>query len=131
MNYKNGVNVMERAQENNTQGDISQTRPEEVPGWAWDGFRMREDLKEALTGKLAETQMRYLTAVFTLGGAGTDYEVSLQSGMPVHLISARRNELKNRGLILSANWEKKQGPYGSLNTIWHIDFNRLKQYAEL
>lgn len=86
-------------------------------------------LHAALHSRLAETQVKYLDALISIGGAGADYEVSLKAGMPVHLISARRNELKHKGIIFKG--EKKLGPHGAANTVWHINYSRLKQYAEI
>ncbi|HEX3075141.1 MAG TPA: hypothetical protein VHP30_16115 [Ignavibacteriales bacterium] len=108
--------------------DIKQ-KPAEAPDWIWDGSRIKRDALIRLHNHLAETQVKYLNALILLGGAGADYEVSQKAGMPVHLISARRNELKHKGIIIKG--EKILGPHGAANTVWHINYNRLKQYAEI
>lgn len=102
-----------------------------LPDWIWDGSDIKNEIYRSLKEKFAEDAVEYLRGIIFLGGSATDHEVKDILNWPLHIVSARRNDLKKLGLIVSYPDKNKVGPAGVLNTIWFVNFQNLRNILEI
>ena len=71
------------------------------------------------TGTDLKQADKVLLAFRKLGGKATDEQLSEATGIPKHIISARRNELFSKRYVRGTN-ETVVERYGRINTIWAL-----------
>ena len=96
-----------------------------LPDWIWSGTGLKAEVYARMHLKFSDDAREYLRALILLGGRGTDHEVKDELGWALHIVSARRNDLKKLGIVQSYEGNKKPGPYGQPNTIWYVNFKNL------
>lgn len=101
-----------------------------LPDWIWDGSRIKSEVYQAVSEYIPESRMKVLRTFIMLGGSATDNEVCASSGIPVHLVAARRNELLKSGIIRSFPDKFKITPGGNKNNIWFVNFSRLRELID-
>lgn len=103
-----------------------------LPDWLWNGKEIKGEIYTRMALKFAADVKEYLRGILLLGGQATDHEVKNLLGWDLHIVSARRNDLKKLGIICSYPGRSKMGPYGQPNTIWNVNLNQLykKIYGE-
>ena len=101
-----------------------------LPDWVWNGREIQTEVRELLKKRFNHDSLVYLDAIIALGGQATDHEVKDYLRWDLHIVSARRNDLKRTGVIESFPEKRKPGPYGQANTIWFVNFKILKQRIE-
>lgn len=112
------------------------TRNKKIPDWIWSGNGIKAEVYHKMKDKFAEDSLDYLEAVIQLGGNATDHEVKAffnnENKWPLHIVSARRNYFKNKPFYIITSYPGKViiGPKGKQNTIWFIDFSKLKMIVE-
>lgn len=97
-----------------------------LPNWIWDGSGIKAEVYKRCKDNFAEDALEYLSALIKLGGSATDHEVKNYLKWDLHIVSARRNDLKKFGVIESYDGKKKPGPFGVPNTIWFVNFRNLR-----
>lgn len=97
-----------------------------LPNWIWDGTGIKAEVYRQMQKKFAEDAFMYLRALMQLGGSATDHEVKDLLKWDLHIVSARRNNLKKLGVVESYTGKKKIGPHGVANTIWFVNYKNLR-----
>lgn len=103
-----------------------------LPDWIWSGNGIKGEIYAKMALKFSDNCREYLKGILLLGGQATDHEVKDLLKWDLHIVSARRNDLKKLGVICSYPGKRKMGPYGVPNTIWNVNLNQLfkKIYGE-
>jgi len=96
-----------------------------LPDWIWNGNGISAEVYRKMELKFSDDAKEYLRALLLLGGQATDHEVKDAIRWDLHIVSARRNDLKKLGVVVSYPGKKKPGPYGMANTIWFVNYNQL------
>lgn len=103
-----------------------------LPDWIWNGTEMKAEVYEKLSEHYkVKGMMEYIETVIKLGGNATDNEVEASSNLRPNIITARRNNLMEHGIVRTfKNGEEtlcRMGPYGVKNTIWFLNFKALQE----
>jgi hypothetical protein len=98
-----------------------------LPSWIWNGCDIKSEVYRSIKNHMSESRLKVLQGFISLGGKATDNEVYRKTGIAVHLVCARRNELIKLGIIQSFPGQKKTGPDGAPNTIWFVNFKKLRE----
>lgn len=111
-----------------------------LPHWVWDGSGIKAEIYNKLKHcrKWKQNQLEVMQAMITLGGSATDNELKEVTELEINIVTARRNDLVQLGLVTSfpdnakpkkSNGEpqvkKKLGPHGVANTLWFVNFKNL------
>ncbi|MGK9477889.1 hypothetical protein [Melioribacter sp. OK-6-Me] len=130
MSFKQNMRKLERIQRFGVTVDLPLFNQKDVPekkklpAWIWDGKGISRRAYDAFKSQFAQKEIEYLRAVLELGGEATDNEIVEILGWPPGYVSARRNALKELGVIVSYG-KTKLGPSGVRNTVWSINFQKL------
>ncbi len=103
-------------------------RFQNIPKWIWDGSRIKAEAYNQMKEKLSESILKVLIAFINQGGKASDNDICKATNIPVHIVSARRNDLQEIGLIYSHGEKKKLGPYSKPNTLWSVNFKSLHDF---
>lgn len=97
-----------------------------IPAWIWDGSGIKAEVYERIKNsrKTNTDALKVLSEIIKKGGKATDHEVKKATGLDLHIVSARRNDLKKLGWVTSYG-KKKMGPHGSPNTVWEVNYTKL------
>ncbi len=100
-----------------------------LPDWVFDGSEFSQIAYNKFEKHLGDQQIKYLNAVIQLGGKATDNDVREYFNDPIlwpsGKVSARRNALKDLGIINSNPDSHVDGPFGSPNAVWSVNFKKL------
>jgi len=96
------------------------------PDWIWNGNDVKAEAYELMQEKFKNIGMlEYIRTMIKLGGAATDNEVKANSDLEINIITARRKNGQEQGLVKSFNGSKKIGPFGVSNKIWYLNYKGL------
>lgn len=95
-----------------------------LPAWIWDGTGIKAEVHVKMKSVFCDSRLQVLRAFMDLGKA-TDNEVAEYLSIRINCITGRRKELQKTGVIFSAG-EKVIGPFGQPNTVWYVDYEKLK-----
>lgn len=128
MSFKPNAKKFEEVAEDQTAGLtlFDQPRYLDLPAWLWDGSAVKAEAYNKLKEHFNTRCCEYLIAIIRIGGEATDNEIKELLDWPASSVSARRNELKELGIIVSFG-KTKPGPYKCSNTVWSINFNQLNK----
>ena len=89
-----------------------------VKAGVWDKIKSSE--------KLNEDAWTILNAMINLGGKLTDNEIEETTGLRINIITGRRNDLVEAGLVTGFPHITKRGKSGKPNKIWHVNYKNLE-----
>jgi hypothetical protein len=102
-----------------------------MPDWIWDGSSVKAEVYDELKEKFAEDSVIYLKKLIEVGGRASDNEImnafNNKDKWPLAIVSARRNYWKKIGIIQGFRDKWKLGPHGRKNTIWYVNFKKIKE----
>lgn len=100
-----------------------------LPDWIFDGKEFSQTAYNRFEKHFNDQQIKYLNAILQLGGKATDNEVREFFNDPIAWpngkVSARRNALKDLGIVNSNPDAHVKGPFGSPNAVWSVNFKKL------
>ncbi len=102
-----------------------------LPSWVWHANEIKAETFNLLGHFFGFQSLSYIKTVVQFGGAATDNEVAIKLGWPSSTVSARRNSLKRLGIIKSYPGKekvKRKGIFYVKNTVWELDFGKLKDF---
>lgn len=98
-----------------------------IPDWVYSGTGNKSKIYHELKDTWHENRIKVLDALIELGGAATDNEVKERSKLEVNIVTGRRYDLVQLGLVF-AYGKKKIGPHGAANTVWCVNFSKVGAY---
>jgi hypothetical protein len=97
------------------------------PKWLCTGTSVKADVWDKIKGseRLNDDAWTILSTMITHGGRMTDNEIEEATGMRINIITGRRNNLIEAGLVTGFPDITKKGKSGKPNKIWHVNFKNL------
>jgi hypothetical protein len=109
---------------------LFEDKPEYLPpAWIYDGNGIKAAVYENMKNRLPARRLEVLKAFIKLGKA-TDQEVAHYLSIEINMVTGRRDELQKAGIIVSYG-ETKIGKYNQPNTVYYVNFKKLKEYLGL
>lgn len=99
------------------------------PAWIYDGKEIKASAYENLKSRFPARRLEVLKAFIKLGKA-TDQEVAGFLDLETNQITGRRDELQKAGVIVSYG-ETKIGKYNQPNTVYYVNYTKLREYLGL
>lgn len=111
-----------------------------LPKWIADGSGVKAEVYERIKKHISTTAdlILVMEALLTNGGNATDYEIEQLTGLPINVITARRNDWMELGVVSSkVDWQnstdekkvpiKRKGKSNIKVTVWFVDFKKLQE----
>lgn len=97
------------------------------PTWLCTGTSVKAEVWDKIkdSEKLNENAWIVLNAMINHGGHLTDNEIEEVTGLRINIITARRNNLIEVGLVTGFPDITKIAKSGKPNKIWHVNFKNL------
>ena len=99
----------------------------DYPKWLCTGTSVKAEAWKKIkdSEKLNSDAWEILEVMILHGGHLTDNEIEEYTGMRINIITGRRNDLIEAGLVTGFPETTKKGRSGRPNKIWHVDFKNL------
>lgn len=99
----------------------------DYPKWLCTGSSVKAEVWGKIKGteKLNEDAWTILNAMINQGGHLTDNEIEEATGLRINIVTGRRNDLCEAGLVTGFPPKTKTGESGRPNKIWHVNYKNL------
>lgn len=97
------------------------------PNWLCTGSSVKAEVWSKIknTERLNEDAWKILNTMINRGGHLTDNEIEEATGFRINIITGRRNDLCEAGLVTGLPPKTKTGKSGRPNKVWHVNYKNL------
>jgi hypothetical protein len=99
-----------------------------LPSWIWQSNEIKRETLDLMCHHFNRQLVVYIKTIVGFGGTASDNDVAEKLGWHPSTVSARRNKLKQLGIIDTNPVSCKKGSYQAKNKIWSLNFSSLYDF---